>query len=783
MHLILVRRDRMNGLSHMRFRHAICIKMLCAYLGARILGGLMQVSRQSLLSLSVMIFSSVSAHAFRAPDMSGDDAGAAVVYSFSEAGGTTVQDTSGVGTPLNLNMSVQGNLPTGDGTVIRTNALLGSDYLLINPKPNGAPDDPDLGYQSAQRHRTFLVSPGAATKLNQCTSGITVQVFLRPWFPFQGSDSGNLIVGLSNSDGQSTVAAPNFGLYQSGMVGSESAMVVARDSSGNAVSQASAPGAFYSVREGDNPGKITEIIATQEPSGVLTVYVNRIARSTLTAVTPSFTSGARLVIGNDLVALSQNGDGSVNVDQQRNWSGEIYHMAIYCRGFTRNEILGATLANKSKTDIVRPGPKAQISSTRNQARKLIERLSGVIIPIDHPLISRVQTRIEQNDLLGAAKIVTGDIATAEPGHPDFLNTVIKQFALRLSNREETIRAPLNDMAASFIGVTRDERNAQELLTGDFFYMANPSLATVRSDIFRDVLTSNNHYEDLEKSHWDLGKVLMRIPSAQAPASYPRGQQIAIDVTGTMTPNPDPAGVLTSRAFMSAHAIAGTNRRMVEYTLREFTCTPISEVADTSASPARIGRDVDRLPGADQTKFETSCKGCHTIMDGFRGAFAKFDYANVTVNNTAYGFIRNTQVNRIAAAFGFPANMVDTYGTVRKMNHNENVFPNGYVITDDSFVNNAVGINNKVTFGWDGPNKFGGVGVNQFGRMIADSERFAQCMAKRVFETVCTPDAPHDTKISEVIASLATKFKASGYKFRSLFQDVAAHPSCVENMRR
>lgn len=723
-----------------------------------------------------------TAHALRAPDMSGDDSGAIAVYTFDESGGDTVQDTAAGVTPLHLRLSTIGNLPTSDGTTIRTNAVFQNGYLLMNPKPNGIDSNmADQGYQSAQRHRTLLISDGAASKLSSCTSGFTIQAFVRPWFPFHGSQSGNMIVGLSNSEGLTTVAKPNFALYQSGQAGAEAALLEVRTGTSTSATQASAPGAFSSVREGENLGRVTEIIATQEPSGILTVYVNRIARSSLAKATPVFLPNAKLVIGNELIPLSLQANGTINVNQQRNWSGEIYHIAIYCRGFTRSEILGAIVENKSRAEVVRP-LNTEITRWRQEARRLAERLTGVIFPIDHPMLLKMEQRLQQRDRLGAAKIITGDATLGEPGHPDFLNTVVKQFALKMSNREETIRAPLNDFTAAFIGVTRDDRSAQELLTADFFYMADPTKAKVRSDIFKDILVSNNHYEDLEAGRWDLGKVLMRVPGPDVPTGYPNGQQIALDATGTYTPNPDPAGVLTSRAFMSAHAIAGTNRRMVDYAFREFMCLPISEMADTSASPARIGRDVDRWPGGDATKFETSCKGCHTVMDGFRGAFSKFDFANITVGNTPYSFIRNTQVSRIAA-FGFSAQQVDSHGTVRKMNHNENVFPDGYVIVDDSFINNAIGVANRTTFGWSGPNKLGGVGVGQFGRLLADSNRFAKCMAKRVFDTVCTPGENKGSEMTPVIDVFATKFKDSGYKLKTLFQEVASHNLCAQSMGR
>ncbi|MEK7356969.1 MAG: hypothetical protein AAB250_11000, partial [Bdellovibrionota bacterium] len=477
----------------------------------------------------------------------GDDGDAIAVYKFDETGGTTATDTSGVGTPLDLTMSTDGNLPTGDGSPIRTNALMMNGYLLVNPKPNGAPATPDMGYESAQRHRTFLTSGTDATKLNSCTSGFTIQAFVRPWFPFHGNTAvGNMIVGLSNtsSSAGSRIATQNFAIMQSGMSGNEAISLRTKTGATSVDAQASVTGAFSSVREGESPGKLTEIIATREPSGVLTIYVNRIPKSSLTAVPSVFTATAKLVIGNELVPLAPpNAMGVIDVSQQANWSGEIHHLAIYCHGFTRTEIIGALEQNKAKQEIVRPDTTVKITETRLQARRLVERLTGTIVPIDHPMVGRVEQRLLGGDRMGAAKIVTGDTTTGEAGHPDFLNTVVKQFALKMSNREETIRVPLNDFAASFIGITRDERSAKELLTGDFYYMADPAKARVRADFFRDILVSNNHYDDIEKGQWDIGKILMRVDqNALVAANIPKGQQIPLSAAGAMTPNPDPAGV-------------------------------------------------------------------------------------------------------------------------------------------------------------------------------------------------------------------------------------------------
>lgn len=717
--------------------------------------------------------------ALRGQDMTGDDSGAVAVYRFDEMAGSVAYDTSGVGDALNLTMSTDGNLPTQDGTQILTNAFFLNGHLLINPKPNGAEVGmPDQGYESAQVHRTFLTSAGSATKLNTCTSGFTIQAFLRPWFPFQGNDSGNLIVGLSNSAGSGAVVAPNFGLYQSGDAGSEAAVLRLRTGANRSTDITSIAGGFTSVREKENLGQLTEVIVTFEENRTATVYLNRVLRSVTVNAAPVFDANARLVIGNELVPLQA---GPV-ITQQRNWSGEIHHLAIYCRGFSRAEVLGPAAPGQNRSAAVIPETNAPITRERRLARKFVERLTGIPVPIDHPDVVRVQSYLEGGDRVAAAKWVTGDLATGIAGHPDFLNNLVKQIALKMSTREETIRIPLNDFAASFIGVTRDERSAKDLLTEDFFYMANPRKAAVRANIFKDLLLSNNHYEDLDNGQWDVGKVLMRVPGPDAPAGSPAGQLIAIGIDGSTAPNPDPAGLLTSRTFMAAHAIAGTNRRMVEYTFRSFMCMPMAEMADTSASPARVGRDVDRFPGGDPSKFETSCKGCHSLMDGFRGAFARFDFAMTTFNGVAYNLIHHTEVSG-TGPLGFEPDggdkTVDENGVVYKMNHNEKVFESGYQITDESFVNNAVGTTNKALFGWRGSNARGGQGVRQFGIMIADSKRFSQCMAKRVYDAVCTPGSRTTlSNISPVIAQFADRFEQNGYKLRSLFQDVAAHPACI-----
>jgi hypothetical protein len=381
-----------------------------------------------------------------------------------------------------------------------------------------------------------------------------------------------------------------------------------------------------------------------------------------------------------------------------------------------------------------------------KARKIYERLTGTKLPIDSPLIAQMAGLLNKGDFSGAAQIATQD--------PDFYNITVKLMALQLSTRDETIKTPLNDFAASMIGVTRDMRDARELLTGNFYYRGTGD--NIRSDLVKDLLISNNHYADLETNRVNLAANLVRV----------EGQMLATSETATAA-NPDPAGVLTSRTFMGEHALAGTNRRLVEYTFREFMCVPLSEWADTGASDSRIGRDIDRFPAGDHIKFQTSCKGCHTVMDGFRGAFAKWDFDGMGIKHSA--------VNARGGANNYTI-ATDAQGIINKMNKNGTIFPSGYVATTDSFVNNATRPQNASFFEWRGA-ATGGNGVKAFGTVVSNSRRFSQCMAKRIYKTVCRKDLDAN-KDQALLARWGDEFEASGYQLKKLFESVAVKPECL-----
>ncbi|PIS11189.1 MAG: hypothetical protein COT73_05345 [Bdellovibrio sp. CG10_big_fil_rev_8_21_14_0_10_47_8] len=389
---------------------------------------------------------------------------------------------------------------------------------------------------------------------------------------------------------------------------------------------------------------------------------------------------------------------------------------------------------------------AQVSDTaRWEAKRILERISSTKVSADHPLIEPMALMTQKGDYLGAAQLATTD--------PNFLGSTVKLMGLKMSTRDETFRQPLNDFAAMVVGVTRDDLDARLLLTGNFYYQANPSKipagVTVRSDMANDLLKSNNHYQDLDRPSIDIDQVLMRVD----------GQKL-LDGQNAVVNNPDPAGVITSRAFIVAHASDGTNRRPIEFTFREFMCVPIQEWADTKVSDQRIGRDIDRFPGGDHLKFQTTCKGCHTQMDSLRGAFAMWD---VTGNRAVNGAMTNR------------AGSFDNRGIARKMNKNGDVYAGGFVMTDNSFINNSRGPANAEIFGWRG-DVDAGQGVQQLGQMVANSKRFSQCMVKRVYDAVCRTQLDVKNNLP-FLSQQALDFERNNYNIKSLFEKLVILKDC------
>lgn len=380
------------------------------------------------------------------------------------------------------------------------------------------------------------------------------------------------------------------------------------------------------------------------------------------------------------------------------------------------------------------------SDYRDQAKRMHDRLVGV--PPTADVLNAMANYIDPNvdggsDPVAAALYAmtpSNDPAVGNPRAKYFYNVTLKNWITPWTNVDQTQFAPLNDYTALVIGMIRDGKPFNTVLSADLFYTGN--VANIEADypsasISTFSNSNNNHFEDLENNDVDLSN-----------PNYLQ-EQSQNSVNGA------PAGIVTTRAAGEAFFSAGTNRRMFRFTLKNYLCRDLEDVKDVTRVPDRIRQDVSRSPGGDSSIFLNSCVGCHSGMDPMVGAYAYYEW-DEDLGQTIY-----------------------TPGSVQAKYHiNSTNFEYGFRTRDDSWINYwREGPNSGL--GWNGPNSSGN-GAASMGQELADTEAFAQCQVEKVYKQVCLQDpiSNHDSAIQ----SLTSRFMNTGdmnYNMKDLFAEVAA----------
>lgn len=311
----------------------------------------------------------------------------------------------------------------------------------------------------------------------------------------------------------------------------------------------------------------------------------------------------------------------------------------------------------------------------------------------------------------------------------FYDITLADVFKRDTNVEGLPTVTLNDYATTLIGMVRDDIPFNRALFDDILYIGTAGGIAAYSN------RNNDHYSDLEDE--------IRAGNASLKDNIQRVSQV--DSQATMVLDRDSvAGVITTRASSRAFFSAGTNRRVTQYVLKSFVCKDIEDLRDATRPDYRVRRDVDRSPGGNPATFKALCASCHAGMDALSGAWAYYDDDG---NGIEY-----------------------TPGSVQgKMNINGNAYPDGFRTTDDSFLNLwSDGTNSYI--GWNGPQS--GSGAQAFGRMVAATDEFPRCMAKRMYKKFCLREPDEG-----LLNTLATQFKENDYNMKKLIIGVAAHPDC------
>lgn len=703
-------------------------------------------------------------------DMAFRRANAIALYEFLDTSGATVKDTSQIGAPLDLTISDASTTAiyrTPGSITLQTRNLISSDApatKIINACQASQELSLEVWVENNEPAKLSVGEfPSGTAQPNRILT-LSSSLLKNNFYVGQFYDNGELLYSSVNTSGNETVATPG-GSLNNPIMSAKSQIIVPS-------LETSSPPAVA----------MQKIILTLNKDQVAKLYLSdrdgNISKAAMTS--KGFAKGgdayfahwfpdAKLTLGNISTTFAAvknaTGDFTKCVDansikanpacasESRYWKGKIYLAAVYCKALTERDIIGNRADAQLTNQVIPIDASVKVTENLKKAQDIFQRLTGVKTPIYDPVLAEMEKKMVANDMLGAAALATNDSR--------FYNITVRDFASKMSNRAETITVPLNDFTATVVGAVRDEINSQRLLWDNLVYVADPTKASVPSSPVADMLRSNNHYESLDTQRIDLAKVLK--PTTQKVFN---GSQ-AVDM-------PTPAGLLTTRQWMAAHAIAGTNRRLIEFSFREFLCTPLEKVADSTGPDNVVARDIDRFPGGSHTKFTTTCRACHTIMDGFRPAFGYFTFNNDYV---MHSFTSPSAKNQDEEDKGIGMLKSPDAGATyvhSKLNKNATVFPGGRVTVDDNWVNDAVYGANLPYFNWK---RMSGKGIQEFGKMLSESKQFPICMASRVYTSVCkrAPSSAEDA----LITAAATEFSTTrNYNLKFLFQKIVTSKECL-----
>ena len=383
--------------------------------------------------------------------------------------------------------------------------------------------------------------------------------------------------------------------------------------------------------------------------------------------------------------------------------------------------------------------RGELPVARTVVKTAYQRLASVP-PAAAQLETWAQEFVDAKDA-AAEQAVLVKVATDAVTLDTFYSRTVLNFAEPETNEGEQLTDALNDHTALIVGMIRDGVDYRQILYGDVYYIPNPALALTNEngDPVQYSFDNNDVYDAL---HRQAKQGLVPLASSLMPVAQ-----------STQTNFPIQAGMFTTRGYASVFYNDGTNRAPVRYTFMHYICRDMELLSDITRPDIYIRRDVDRTPGGDGEKFRTECAGCHTGMDPHSKAFSYLDY------NAEDGVVTYTP--------GEP---------VVKVNRNNDTFPNGYVVEDDTWLNIWYEGSNS-NLGWN-PEMKSGNGPKSWGESIATTSMFPECMAQRVYETVCLKEEL-DSRDRANLRKLAQSFEADSYNMKNLFINASA--ACAVNL--
>src|SRR6185437_3996330 len=186
------------------------------------------------------------------------------------------------------------------------------------------------------------------------------------------------------------------------------------------------------------------------------------------------------------------------------------------------------------------------AGSTEQAKRIYSRIAGVPPSAQDltAMVSLIGNPSTQAGLVAAAKYATDNAHS-------FYNVTLKEFVNPWTNRDQSAFVPFNDYTATVIGMVRDGKPFNTVLSADILYTFNASGLPPASP------SSNDHYAREEALNVDMSDPAKLVETTQS-SVYGLPVQAA-------------SGVWTTRAGAQAFFINGTNRAQFRYTMINYLC--------------------------------------------------------------------------------------------------------------------------------------------------------------------------------------------------------------------
>ncbi len=441
------------------------------------------------------------------------------------------------------------------------------------------------------------------------------------------------------------------------------------------------------------------------------------------------------------------------------------------------------------------------ATTRDQARKLYSSLTGTT-----PTSTEITLIAGKLDA-GKAREAARDIVDSKNGinsQGTFYNITVKNFATPWSNVEYTKMFPLNDLSATVIGWTRDEKPFNQILFSDSMYvasginMAGGSSTTNTTHLTHSSTASCSDITGVVACSFcsvptsPIGRIIFFDPLvANSNVKLCRLTSVtstvfnaAVGSNGFYIPHLDV--ILTTGLIKSTNAMyenieslnlnLSDKRLLVEKSQAPHLHQKPEAISGIMSS--RAWGAANFSAGTNRRSFQSSmlhlfCKKMEDVSDtntpDFRvrrdidrspgGASTTFKALCVGCHSVmdphvgAYAYYNFTN-----GAISYTPGQV-----VTKMNHNA-IFPEGYITQDDSWINLS-NEGQNASFEWGAVEA--GAGLKSLGQMYSETKEFNRCMAQTVFKTVCFKDATSSEE-KALVKTLSLNFEEDNFNMKNLF---------------